>query len=70
MPTTTIIIDKTKPNIPWEGCFNSVIYRIERGVPVEVPDYIAEIIRNSEAERKRAERLVHAYASATGAKLS
>lgn len=33
----TIIIEQNGTNSPWVGCINSVNYRIERGVPVEVP---------------------------------
>ena len=37
----TIIIEQNGTNSPWVGCINSVNYRIERGVPVEVPAAVA-----------------------------
>ncbi len=51
MKTDTIILEKTTPNSAWVGCINSVNYRVERGVPVEVPHFLAEHIRRVEAER-------------------
>lgn len=69
MTKQTIILERTRPNIPWEGCINSVNYRIERGVPVEVPAFLADFIKNSEAERKRSERRLAVFTTPTGLKL-
>ena len=49
---------------PWEGCINSVVYRVPRGVPVELPEFIAEHIRRTEAEREQAERRAEQYSKA------
>lgn len=70
MKTETIILSKTNDNRPWEGCINSVNYRIERGVPVEVPDFIAELIRHNEDEEFRSARRVSGYEGAAGLKLA
>ena len=70
MKTETIILERTAPNIPWEGCVNSVNYRIERGVPVEVPDFLAKLIRQCELERRLSEDRVRAYTTPSGARLA
>ena len=48
----TIIIEQNGTNSPWVGCINSVNYRIERGVPVEVPAAVAAVIKSG---KKRSE---------------
>lgn len=70
MKTETIILRKTDDNRPWEGCVNSVNYRIERGVPVEVPCFIAELIRHSENERFLSDKRLRCYECAAGMKLA
>lgn len=45
----TIIIEQNGTNSPWVGCINSVNYRIERGVPVEVPAAVAAVIKAAKA---------------------
>lgn len=69
MKTEIITIENTKTNAPWEGCINSVNYRIERGVPVEVPEAIAQLIRASEQERRNSEARLSPFTSAEGMKL-
>ena len=50
--TRTVLAGKPADR-PWEGCINSVVYRVPRGVPVELPEFIAEHIRRTEAEREQ-----------------
>ena len=69
METETIIIEKNGSNAPFECCINSVNYRIERGVRVEVPREVAELYRRSRAERQKSEKLLAAFSRADGMKL-
>ncbi|MBQ5488542.1 MAG: hypothetical protein IIT70_06795 [Clostridia bacterium] len=69
MTTETIVIEKTKDNRPWEGCINSVNYRIERGSPVEVPSEVAEVIRRSEALHKCLQAATERFTEPDGARL-
>ena len=48
---------------PWEGCINSVNYRVPRGVPVTLPRFLAEHIERTEAERLLAREREAAFAS-------
>ncbi len=61
--TETITIEKTCPDRAWEGCINSVNYRVQRGVPVAVPQILAEHIRATQRAKQMAaasaERLSH-----------
>ena len=61
--TRTVLAGKPADR-PWEGCINSVVYRVPRGVPVELPEFIAEHIRRTEAEREQAERRAEQYSKA------
>ena len=69
MQQETIIIEDDGKGLPWEGCVNSVNYRIERGVKVAVPAAVAELRRTGEAEKRRSALLVARYTKADGAKL-
>lgn len=69
MTTETIVIEKTRDNRPWEGCINSVNYRIERGRPVEVPSEVAELIRRSETLTRRLSAAERRFTEANGARL-
>ena len=53
----TIIMEQN----PWVGCINSVNYRIERGVPVEVPAAVAAVIKSGKSVRSTAARISKAY---------
>lgn len=57
----TIIIEQNGTNSPWVGCINSVNYRIERGVPVEVPAAVAAVIKSGKSVRSTAARISKAY---------
>ncbi|HAY19594.1 MAG TPA: hypothetical protein DCY17_01985 [Clostridiales bacterium] len=57
----TIIIERNGTNSPWVGCINSVNYRIERGVPVEVPAAVAAVIKSGKSVRSTAARISKAY---------
>lgn len=61
--TRTVLAGKPADR-PWEGCINSVVYRVPRGVPVELPEFLAEHIRRTEAEREQAERRAEQYSKA------
>ena len=67
MKTEIITIGGSRGEAPWEGCINSVNYRIERGVPVEVPAEVAAVIRRAEQERRAAEARVRRFITAEGA---
>ncbi len=67
--TETITIPGSSTDSPWEGCLNSVNYRIRRGVPVEVPSAVAELIRRSEEEKRRSSALLARFASGEGVRL-
>ncbi len=67
--TETVTIGGSIDDSPWEGCLNSVNYRIRRGVPVEVPRAVAELIRRSEAEKRRSDALLARFASGDGVRL-
>ncbi len=69
MKTEIITIKGMRTDAPWEGCINSVNYRIERGVPIEVPKAVAELIRSSERERRLSEARLNAYTRMDGMKL-
>lgn len=70
MNTETIIIGKQKTDTPWEGCINSVVYRIERGVPVEVPKAVAEVIRQNEQTDFISSGRIRAFTRSGGMKLA
>lgn len=70
MENESIIIEKTGSSGVWEGCIDSVNYRIERGVRVTVPKELAELIRRSEVERRRREALEARFCSGNGARLA
>ena len=70
MENESIIIEKTGGYGAWEGCINSVNYRIERGVRVTVPSEVAELIRRSETERRRLEALEARFATGNGVRLA
>ena len=69
MKTETIVIRRTAGDRPWEGCVNSVNYRIERGVPVEVPEEVAELIRRSETLKAQSLRPMERFRAKDGALL-
>ncbi|MBR4435025.1 MAG: hypothetical protein IKS90_02885 [Clostridia bacterium] len=69
MKTETIVIEKNGTNAPWEGCVNSVNYRIERGVAVEVPCEVARLIRQSAAAKKASSSLITQFTFGLGKKL-
>lgn len=47
-----ITINGSRTDAPWVGCINSVNYRIERGVQVEVPETVARFIEETERRKK------------------
>lgn len=51
---TETVLEGKPSDRPWEGCINSVVYRVQRGVPVMLPRHVAEHIAGTDAERKRA----------------
>lgn len=52
---TETVLAGSPADRPWEGSINSVTYRVPRGIPVEIPAFLAEHIRRTEEERKAAE---------------
>ncbi len=69
MKTETIIIEKNGSGAPFECCINSVNYRIERGVKVEVPHEVAELYRRRQTERLKSESRLASFSRADGMKL-
>lgn len=54
--------DSGKYKEPVFVAVNGKTYMIERGVEVEVPDYVAEVLANSEAQLTEADRVMMAAA--------
>ena len=54
--------DNGKYKEPVFVAVNGKTYMIERGVEVEVPDYVAEVLANSEAQLTEADRVMMAAA--------
>ena len=54
---TETVLEGKPSDRPWEGCINSVNYRIQRGTKVRLPLFVAEHIARTEQERKNAERM-------------
>lgn len=52
---TETVLEGEPSDRPWEGCINSVVYRVPRGVRVRLPVFLAEHIKRTEAEKKQAE---------------
>lgn len=65
-----IVIGETQDGAMWEGGLNGYFFRIKRGVPVEVPETLAELI----AENAQVSALSHEsyaeYRRGRGKKLS
>ncbi len=66
----TIVIENTPDCAPWEGGLNGYFFRIRRGEPVEVPESIAQLIRENERVRELARGALNAYRNGRGKKLS
>ena len=60
---TETVVEGKPSDRPWEGCINSVVYRVPRGVKVKLPRFLAEHIARSGSEREAAERLAQRYAA-------
>jgi len=56
-------------NIPWEGGINGHFFRIRRGVQVEVPKSVAELIRQNEQVNILSELSVKPYKRGGGKRL-
>ena len=52
---TETVLAGSPADRPWEGCVNSVVYRVPRGVKVLVPAFLKEHIDRTERERREAE---------------
>lgn len=52
---TETILGGDPKDRPWEGCINSVTYRVPRGVPVRLPWFLLDHIDRTEREKKAAE---------------
>ena len=48
-------------NAPWEGGLNGWFFRIPRGIPVEVPESLAKLIRQSAVVENLGKEGVRAY---------
>ncbi|MBR3381626.1 MAG: hypothetical protein IKG85_01110 [Clostridia bacterium] len=60
---TETVLEGKPSDRPWEGCINSVVYRVPRGVKVRLPVFLAEHIKRTEAERRLAEERASRLAS-------
>ena len=61
---TETVLAGSPADRPWEGCVNSVNYRVPRGVSVMLPRFLKEHIERTERERLLAEELAARLASA------
>ena len=61
---TETVLAGSPADRPWEGCINSVNYRVPRGVAVMLPRFLKEHIERTETERHLAEELAARLASA------
>ena len=61
---TETVLEGKPSDRPWEGCINSVVYRVPRGVKVMLPRSIAEHIRRTMEERRDSERCAALLSSA------
>ena len=59
---TETVLEGKPSDRPWEGCINSVVYRVPRGVKVLLPDFLAQHIMSTGAEREQAEARAAALA--------
>ncbi len=66
----SIVIEQTADGAPWEGGLNGYFFRIRRGEPVEVPEAIAELIRENNRVSELSRGAVHEYRRGRGKKLS
>ena len=53
---TETVLAGSPADRPWEGCINSTVYRVPRGVRVTIPKFLKEHIDSVERERADAER--------------
>ncbi len=61
---TETVLEGKPSDRPWEGCINSVVYRVPRGVKVSLPRFLAEHIQRTEEERRASERSAALLSSA------
>lgn len=66
----TLVISDAGDGAPWEGGLNGYFFRIRRGVPVEVPEAIAELIRENEQTTELSRGALGEYRRGRGKKLS
>ena len=66
----SIVIAQSPDGAPWEGCLNGYFFRIRRGVPVEVPEAIAELIGENARVTELAKAAIREYRAGRGKKLS
>lgn len=66
-----IIIEKRQgDDAPWEGGLNGYFFRIRRGIKVNVPLSIAELIEQNERVTRISEESVKVYTRGRGKKLN
>lgn len=51
---------------PWEGGLNGWFFRIPRGIPVEVPESLAKLIRENERTEALAKERLREYRAGRG----
>ena len=56
-------------NAPWEGGLNGWFFRIPRGIPVEVPESLAKLIRENECTEALAKERLQEYRGGRGKRL-
>ncbi|HOG01979.1 MAG TPA: hypothetical protein PK438_05840 [Clostridia bacterium] len=66
----TLVISGAGDGAPWEGGLNGYFFRIRRGVPVEVPEAIADLIRENEQTTELSREALGEYRRGRGKKLS
>lgn len=56
-------------NAPWEGGLNGYFFRIPRGVPVQVPESLAQLIRENERVTELSRGSVREYSAGRGKRI-
>lgn len=60
---TETVLAGSPADRPWEGCINSVTYRVPRGVPVRLPRFLYDHIERTEHEKRAAEETAEKLSS-------
>ncbi len=65
---TETVLAGSPADRPWEGCINSKVYRVPRGIRVTIPLFLKEHIEATERERAAAERRARSWQNGLSAR--